>query len=205
MSAAKRKPPAKPRPAWWDGAVFWSAPAAHPHAHAAHPTDATPSPIDEAMMRRALELARAAAEIGEVPIGAVVYELGGEHAVLGEGYNRREIDGDPTAHAEMIAIRAAAERIGDWRLEGCGIAVTLEPCPMCAGAIVNSRIERVVYGAPDPKAGAVRTLHRIADDARLNHRAGIVPGVLADVCASELRSFFRSLRERNRARRGGAV
>jgi tRNA(adenine34) deaminase len=145
------------------------------------------------MMRRALGLAGQAAAIGEVPIGSVVYEtLTGR--VLGEGFNRREIDKDPAAHAELIAVRAACEVVGDWRLNHCSLAVTLEPCPMCAGLIVNARVGRLVYGADDPKAGAARTLYTITTDPRLNHRVELVPGVLADECAGLLRDFFKGLR-----------
>lgn len=155
-------------------------------------------PRDTAMMRRAIELAREAAALGEVPVGAVVYRTGadGTPEILGEGFNRREIDNDPAAHAELLAIRAAAKRLGDWRLENCSLAVTLEPCPMCAGLIVNARVARVVYGADDPKAGACRSLFALTTDARLNHRVELVPGVLAEECADLLRAFFKALRQR---------
>ena len=152
---------------------------------------------DDRMMTRAIELAREAASIGEVPVGAVVYETK-TGTVLGEGSNRREIDNDPSAHAEHIAILAAADRVGDWRLNHCTVVVTLEPCAMCAGLIVNARLGRVVYGADDPKAGACRSLFAIADDGRLNHRAKIVAGVRRDECGQLLRSFFRSLRARSK-------
>jgi tRNA(adenine34) deaminase len=145
------------------------------------------------MMRRALELARRAAGIGEVPIGAVVYETA-TGAVLGEGYNRREVDHDPAAHAELVAIRAAAAAAGDWRLNHCTLVVTLEPCAMCAGLIVNARLGRLVYGAPDPKAGATDTLYRLTADPRLNHRVEPIAGVMREECAAVLRTFFRSLR-----------
>lgn len=149
------------------------------------------------MMQRALSLASQAAAIGEVPVGAVVYRTAtGE--VLSQAHNRREIDADPSAHAEFLAMRDAARVIGDWRLTGCTVVVTLEPCAMCAGMIVNARPDRLVYGAPDPKAGAVRTLFRLADDQRLNHRAEIVPGVMAQECSAMLRSFFKALREKRR-------
>jgi tRNA(adenine34) deaminase len=148
---------------------------------------------DIAMMRCALDLARQAAAIGEVPIGAVVYETATAR-ILGEGYNRREIDHDPAAHAELFAIRAAAQAIGDWRLNHCTLVVTLEPCPMCAGLIVNARLGRLVYGAPDPKAGAVDTLHHLTTDPRLNHRVEPISGILAGECAELLRNFFRTLR-----------
>lgn len=156
-------------------------------------------PQDEPMMRRALDLARQAAAIGEVPVGAVVYETR-TGRVLGEGYNRREIDHDPTAHAELIAIREAARAVGNWRLNDCTLVVTLEPCPMCAGLIVNARIGRLVYGATDPKAGATGSLMRLTEDPRLNHRVAPIAGVLADECSALLRDFFRRLR---RSDRGG--
>ena len=138
-------------------------------------------------------LARLAGGMGEVPIGAVVYnhETG---QLLGEGFNRREVDNDPLAHAEVLAIRAAARVLGDWRLEGLTLAVTLEPCPMCAGAIVNSRLGRVVFGASDPKAGACGTLMRLTEDARLNHRTTPIGGLMAEESAGLLRGFFARLR-----------
>jgi len=154
-----------------------------------------PTPTDEAMMRRALDLAREAAASGEAPIGAVVYETR-TGRVLGEGRNRREQDRDPSAHAEHIAVLAACRETGDWRLNHCSLAVTLEPCPMCAGLIVNARVGRVVYGAPDPKAGAVRTLYRLLEDDRLNHRCEVVAGVMAGEAGALLTEFFRSLRGR---------
>ena len=146
-------------------------------------------------MSRALDLADRAAEVGEVPVGAVVYRSGtGE--VLGEGHNRREIDKDPAGHAEFLAIRAACARAGDWRLSGCSLAVTLEPCAMCAGLIVNARLGRLIYAADDPKAGMVRSLGRLCDDPRLNHRAQIIAGVCRDEAAQRLKDFFRQLRAR---------
>lgn len=154
-------------------------------------TPTLPTETDLAMMRRAIELARSAASLDEVPVAAVIYR-GGE--VLSEAHNRRELDRDPTAHAEVLAIRIAAQRLGSWRLEGCTIAVTLEPCPMCAGALVNARVPRLVYGASDPKMGCVTSLHRLCDDARFNHRIEIVPGVLADECGKLLKDFFRAKR-----------
>ncbi len=147
--------------------------------------------LDLAMMRHALALARQAAARGEVPVGAVVYQ--GER-ILGQGHNRRETDQDPTAHAEIIALRKAARTLGSWRLEDCCIAVTLEPCPMCAGALVNARVARLVYGPADPKMGSVATLHRLCDDPRFNHRLEIVPGLLADESAELLKEFFRQRR-----------
>ncbi len=131
--------------------------------------------------------------MGEVPVGAVVYQTNSGRP-LGMGSNRRELASDPSAHAELIAIRAAALTLGDWRLSGCTLVVTLEPCPMCAGLIVNSRIDRLVFGAPDPKAGATGSLMRLTEDARLNHRVTPIPGLLADESAELLRAFFRALR-----------
>jgi len=144
-------------------------------------------------MAMALEEATAAAAIGEVPIGAVVVCDG---AVVARGHNRREIDHDPTAHAEMLAIREASAKLGKWRLSDCTIYVTLEPCPMCAGAMHAARIDRLVYGAPDPKAGAVGTLYDLSSDERLNHRFDYTPGVLAGESAVLLRAFFAELRQR---------
>ena len=147
---------------------------------------------NERLMRAAIEQAREAAILGEVPIGAVVARGG---KIIAAAHNRRIIDSDPTAHAEMLAIRRAAERFGDWRLTGCALAVTLEPCCMCAGAIVLARMERLIYGPADPKAGAVGTLYRICDDERLNHRVEVVAGVLADECSRLLTEFFREQRQ----------
>ena len=141
----------------------------------------------ESLMREAIAQAHLAQAGGDVPIGAVVAR-GGE--IIARGYNRRVADADPTAHAEMLAIRAAAAVVGDWRLTGCTLAVTLEPCCMCAGAIVQARIDRLVYGAADPKAGAVDTLYRICTDERLNHRVEVIGGVLAEECAAMLSDFF---------------
>ncbi len=146
---------------------------------------------DELMGRALAEAARAEA-LGDVPIGAVIAR-GGE--VIAAGHNRRTIDRDPTAHAEILAIRAAAEAIGDWRLDGCTLAVTLEPCCMCAGAIVLARIDRLVYGAPDAKAGAVETLYRLCTDRRLNHQVEVVAGVRAAECGEILTRFFRKQRD----------
>jgi len=158
---------------------------------------ARPTETDVAMMRRAMARAEEARDIGEVPVGAVVYETA-SGVVLAEAHNRREIDKDPAAHAELIAMRDAARVSGDWRLSACTVVVTLEPCPMCAGLLVNARVGRLVYGASDPKAGAVESLFRIASDARLNHRVEIVPGVLDSECAELLSSFFRGLRTKKR-------
>jgi len=144
-------------------------------------------------MRLALREAAAAAEHGDVPVGAVVVDAAGE--VVGSAHNRREIDADPTAHAELLALRAAATAIGSWRLEGCTLVVTLEPCTMCAGALVLARVARVVYGASDPKAGAVGSLWDVVRDRRLNHRPEVVSGVLAEECGAILRDWFVSRRE----------
>ena len=146
-----------------------------------------------ARMQPALDAARAAGAAGEVPVGCAIYDdLTG--ALLATAGNRRERDADPTAHAEVVAIRAAAASRGHWRLVDCSLYVTLEPCPMCAGAIVNARVPRVAYGCADPKAGAARTLYEICDDGRLNHRAEVVAGVRAEECAELLRTFFRARR-----------
>ncbi|MEM6749599.1 MAG: tRNA adenosine(34) deaminase TadA [Planctomycetota bacterium] len=144
-------------------------------------------------MHRALELARAAGDQGEAPVGAVVYEVASGR-VVAEGGNLRETDADPTAHAEIVALRRAAEARGLWRLDGYGLAVTLEPCPMCAGALVNARIDELVYGAADPKMGCVRSLATLCDDPRFNHRMAIRTGVLAEECGAVLRDFFRARR-----------
>jgi tRNA(adenine34) deaminase len=145
-------------------------------------------PDDVAAMRLALGQARLALVGGDVPVGAVV--LDGAGRVVGVGHNRREQDRDPTAHAELIAMRAAAAELGEWRLTGCALVVTLEPCTMCAGASVLARVDRVVFGAWDPKAGAVGSLRDVVRDSRLNHRAEVVAGVLEDECGKLLRSFF---------------
>jgi len=147
----------------------------------------------EEYMRLALAAAEQAAARGEVPVGAVVV-VGGE--VVAVAHNQRETDNDPTAHAEIVALRAAAARLASWRLVDAELYVTMEPCPMCAGAIVNARVRRVVYGCDDPKAGAVRTLFQLLDDPRLNHRVEVVPGVLGAESAALLRSFFSRLRVR---------
>lgn len=147
--------------------------------------------VDERWMERALRLAEKAGELDEAPIGCVVVQ--GDR-LIGEGYNLRESLKDPTAHAEMIAITQAAQTLEDWRLEGCTLYVTLEPCPMCAGAILQARVPRVVYGAVDPKAGAVDSLFRLLSDARLNHRCRVTGGVLAEPCGALLTEFFAAKR-----------
>jgi tRNA(adenine34) deaminase len=151
--------------------------------------------VDAAYMRQALRETAAAADEDEVPIGAVIVRAG---EVIAAAHNQREQLHDPTAHAEMIAITQAAGVLGDWRLEGCTLYVTLEPCPMCAGAIVLARIERVVYGAADPKAGAAHSLYELLSDDRLNHRAKVTAGVLADECAALLTQFFAQKRREGR-------
>ena len=143
---------------------------------------------DEQSMRQALDLAAVAADEGDVPVGAVVVDAAG--AVIGTGRNTRERDADPTGHAEIVAMREAAAARGEWRLEGCTLVVTLEPCTMCAGALVAARIERLVFGAFDDKAGAVGSLWDVVRDRRLNHRPEVVSGVLADESAELLRDFF---------------
>jgi tRNA(adenine34) deaminase len=144
-------------------------------------------------MEMALEQAELAAAQDEVPVGAVIVSL--EEGVIARAYNQREQLQDPTAHAEMIAITQAAQALRSWRLEGCILYVTLEPCPMCAGAIVLARIPYVAYGAADPKAGACHTLYRITSDVRLNHRSQVIPGVLADRCGAILSEFFARKRK----------
>ena len=151
------------------------------------------SPYDEAM-RLALAQGEQALAHDDVPVGAVV--LGPDGAVLGTGHNDREGSGDPTAHAEVLALRAAAAALGAWRLSGCTLVVTLEPCTMCAGAIVLARVDRVVYGADDPKAGAAGSLFDLLRDRRLNHRPEVVRGVLGSECAHVLRTFFEGRRSR---------
>lgn len=143
--------------------------------------------MHEHFMKLALAEAEIAFSEGEVPVGALIVH---ESRVIGAAHNGREQLRDPTAHAEMIAITQAAEALGSWRLDGCTLYVTLEPCPMCAGAIVQARIPQVVYGAADPKAGAVHTLFELLSDPRLNHRAEIVPGVMAEPCGQILTRFF---------------
>jgi tRNA(adenine34) deaminase len=143
---------------------------------------------DEELMRQALALAALAAGDDDVPVGAVVADASG--TVIGTGRNTRERDHDPTGHAEILAMREAAAALGEWRLEGCTLVVTLEPCTMCAGALVAARIQRLVFGAFDEKAGAVASLWDVVRDRRLNHRPEVVSGVLADESAELLRDFF---------------
>lgn len=148
--------------------------------------------LDEQFMRLALGEAERALAEDEVPIGAVVVQDG---RVIASAHNQREQLRDPTAHAEMVAITQAAGALGDWRLERCTLYVTLEPCAMCAGAIVLARLPRVVYGAADPKAGAVASLYRLLEDPRLNHRAEVIAGVLAEPCGEILTRFFDAKRQ----------
>ena len=148
-------------------------------------------PTDVEWMDRALELARGCVDHDDVPIGCVVVQGDRELAAAG---NERELRGDPTAHAEVLALRAAAEALGTWRLEACTLVVTLEPCAMCAGAIVLARVDRVVVGAPDRKAGFTGSLGNLVQDPRLNHRAELTTGVEAEACGEVLRAFFRDRR-----------
>ncbi|MEM9069998.1 MAG: tRNA adenosine(34) deaminase TadA [Myxococcota bacterium] len=150
---------------------------------------------DESFMREAIAEAKRAALRGEVPVGALVV-MGGE--IVGRGYNLREVAQDPTAHAELIAVRAAAARKRTWRLIDATVYVTLEPCPMCAGMLVNARVSRVVWGADDPKAGGLRSLYRLGEDERLNHRLQVEGGILADECSALLKQFFEAIREKKR-------
>jgi tRNA(adenine34) deaminase len=148
--------------------------------------------LDEQYMRIAIDQARIAEENGDVPIGAVIAHDG---QIIGKAYNQREQLQDPTAHAEIIALTQAAAALENWHLNGCTIYVTLEPCPMCAGALVLARIERLVYGCDDPKTGACGSLYNIVQDERLNHRLEVTSGVLADECSELLQRFFQKRRE----------
>ncbi len=151
-------------------------------------------------MARALEEARLAVDHGDVPVGAVVVADG---EVIAAAHNRREVDQDPTAHAEMLAVRAAAAVVGSWRLDGCALYVTLEPCTMCAGALVLARLPELIFGAADPKAGAAGSLYDLVREPRLNHRINVVGGVLAEECGEILTTFFRAARTRTRSRADG--
>jgi tRNA(adenine34) deaminase len=150
--------------------------------------------LNEQFMKVAIDQAHIALENGDVPIGAVIVH---QNKIIAKGYNQRHKLNDPTAHAEIIALTAAAEYIGNWRLHGCTIYVTLEPCCMCAGAIVLARVDRLVYACDDPKAGACGSLYNIIQDPRLNHRVEITKGILAEDCSKILQDFFRVRRERN--------
>lgn len=157
----------------------------------------------EQFMREAMAEADLAGQAGDVPVGCVL-TLDGQ--IIARGHNHRQRSQDPTAHAELIALREAAARLGSFRLIGVTAYVTLEPCPMCAGALVNARVPRVVYGCDDPKAGAVRSLYGIGSDPRLNHRFELISGVLAEPCSAQLRDWFSSLRrERKQAEPNGAA
>jgi tRNA(adenine34) deaminase len=153
-------------------------------------------PHDEQFMLAALDEAERAEQRGEVPVGCVVVHRG---EVIARGHNLRETSQDPSSHAELIAIRAAAARLGSWRLSDTTVYVTLEPCAMCAGALVHARVDRVVYGCDDPKAGAVRSLYSIGVDGKLNHRFELTTGVLGDTCSTRLTAFFRRIRAQTRA------
>ncbi|MEC2074287.1 tRNA adenosine(34) deaminase TadA [Alkalihalophilus marmarensis] len=156
----------------------------------------------EDWMKLALREADAAEQIGEVPIGAVIVKDG---EVIAAAHNRRECDHQAIAHAELLAIKEACDVLGSWRLSGCTLYVTLEPCPMCAGAIVQSRLDLVVYGAADPKAGCAGTLMNLLDDPRFNHRAEVISGCLETECGERLTTFFRKLRaKRKEAKRNGS-
>lgn len=163
------------------------------------PTPGAAVTDDERFMRLALEEADLAAAEGEVPIGAVVVCEG---RAVARAHNRRENDADPSAHAEFSAMVAAARALGRWRLTGCTVYVTLEPCLMCAGLMVNARVDRCVYGATDPKGGALGTLYDVSHDERLNHEFEVTSGVLADQAARQLRAFFRARRAARKAARG---
>ena len=154
---------------------------------------------DAQWMQAAIAEARLAEAKGEVPVGAVIVHEG---EIIGRGHTERESSQDPTSHAEMIAIREAAEQLGSWRLIDTALYVTLEPCPMCAGALVNARVPRVVWGCDDPKAGATRTLYTIGSDPRLNHRFECVPGVLDEACGALLTGFFAAIRAKNKSGNG---
>ena len=154
------------------------------------------SEIDSGFMKVALGLATEAEKLGEVPVGAVAVKDG---VIIGRGFNRREVDADPFSHAEFTAMQEAAVAVGAWRLAEVTVYVTLEPCVMCAGAMVQSRVARLVFGAMDPKAGAVGSLYNLVQDARLNHRVDVTAGVMAEECGRQLSEFFKGLRSKARA------
>jgi tRNA(adenine34) deaminase len=158
------------------------------------PSDHETPASDALWMAAALEEAASAVAHGDVPVGCVIVDTLGRE--LARTHNRREIDADPTAHAEVIALRQAARQRGHWRLDDCTLYVTLEPCAMCAGAMINARLGRLVFGAPDAKAGAIHSLYRLAEDPRLNHRFDVVAGCAASESITLLQSFFRALRAR---------
>jgi tRNA(adenine34) deaminase len=155
---------------------------------------------DEYFMKKAIEKAQQAGEVGEVPIGAVIVK---DNEIIAEAYNLRETEQRAICHAELLAIDEACRKLGTWRLSGCMLYVTLEPCPMCSGAIVLSRVDRVVYGADDPKGGCAGTLMNLLDEPRFNHQAGVTSGVLAEECGELLSTFFRNLRKRKKINRDG--
>ena len=168
---------------------------AHADGEASPATSAFKSASDESMMEEALRCAHRALQAGEVPVGAIVVEAG---KIVGMGWNRNIADNDPTAHAEIVALREAGRNIGNHRLNGCDLFVTIEPCPMCAGAAIHARLRRLVYGADDLKAGAVRSILPVINHSRLNHRMEVKSGVLAGRSADMLQEFFRKRREINR-------
>jgi len=153
--------------------------------------------VHQTFMQEAIREAQKAEAIDEVPIGAVVVF---QEQVIGRGHNLRETTQDPTTHAEIIAIRQAAQQLNSWRLEGCSLYVTLEPCPMCAGAILQARMERVIYGASDPKAGCVGTLMNLLRDDRFNHQAEVIAGIEQATCSQLLTNFFQRLRQKKKQR-----
>lgn len=160
--------------------------------------DGSQNELDTYFMNLALAQAKKAEELDEVPIGAVVVY---ENQVIAQGYNRREVDNDPAGHAEFIAMKQASEKLGVWRLSGCTVYVTLEPCLMCAGLMYQARIDRCVYGAADPKAGALGSLYSVNEDDRLNHTFDVTSGVCSRECATVLRTFFQNKRKRNKERK----
>ncbi len=162
------------------------------------PEPPQPTRTDIKMMERAIELAQESADAGEVPVGAVVYHTK-TGDIIAQAHNTREMHNNPAGHAEFSAIQGACAAIEDWRLNEHTLVVTLEPCPMCAGLIVNARVGRLIFGACDPKAGAVRSLFELCDDTRLNHRCEIHTGVLGERCSEQLSAFFRDLRAKRKA------
>ena len=183
--------------------MFNSDPSSRHSGGGTHGAACSTTAHDEHWMRRALTEAQAAPAHGDVPVGCVIVSQG---QLLALAHNRREADADPTAHAEIVALRQAAKRVGRWRLDGSVVYVTLEPCPMCAGALVNARVERLVFGASDPKAGAVASLFTLGTDVRLNHRFAVQGGLLASQAVALLHDFFSARRtSATRAARGPAA
>ena len=158
--------------------------------------DPTSENYHDWLIQQAYAQAQIAQSLDEVPIGAVIANPQGQ--IIAANHNRRHLDNDPTAHAEVLVIKQAAEILGDWRLTGCTLAVTLEPCPMCSGAIVLSRISTIVFGARDPKAGAARSVFNLCDSEKLNHRAKIIEGIQAEKCGQILTDFFRAQRAKGK-------